>query len=218
LRRGAAGLRRGRAVHDTLAAVDLETGVSASGIGAADLARQYARGHGLSEVVEQEAVVHLVEGALAGPLRALVAGRRVHPEMPVAVPIGPLLPEVPGAGTGTEGSGTDRSGTGTDGASTDRTRQAVLEGTVDLVVETDEGYVVVDYKTSAETDPAGAVVRYSAQLAAYALALELVDPTRPVAGAYLYLLGTDGARLEPLADLRDAIGEIPALAARALAR
>ncbi|MGA2520121.1 MAG: UvrD-helicase domain-containing protein [Acidimicrobiales bacterium] len=51
----------------------------------------------------------------------------------------------------------------------------VLEGYVDLVVEDDDGLVVVDYKTDRVDGPAGVAVaarRYGPQLASYAYALE----------------------------------------------
>jgi ATP-dependent helicase/nuclease subunit A len=51
----------------------------------------------------------------------------------------------------------------------------VLEGFVDLVVEDDDGLVVIDYKTDRPTGPrarAGTAARYRLQVAAYAVALE----------------------------------------------
>ncbi len=53
----------------------------------------------------------------------------------------------------------------------------LLEGFIDLLVETEDGLVVVDYKTdriARDDDLEDAVARYSVQGAAYAVALESV--------------------------------------------
>ncbi len=74
----------------------------------------------------------------------------------------------------------------------------VLEGYVDLVVEEDDGLVVVDYKTDRIPDGrAGldaAALRYRPQVASYALALE-ESTGRPVRRAVLVFVG-DGAPME----------------------
>jgi len=69
----------------------------------------------------------------------------------------------------------------------------VLEGFVDLLVEDDDGLVVVDYKTDHLMSPAAldqAVGRYTHQVAAYALALEAATG-RPVVRCILLFLGPD---------------------------
>ena len=53
----------------------------------------------------------------------------------------------------------------------------LLEGFIDLLVETNQGLVIVDYKTDrvdGDTDLDAAVARYAVQGAAYAVALEAV--------------------------------------------
>ncbi|MPZ98415.1 MAG: AAA family ATPase [Dehalococcoidia bacterium] len=86
---------------------------------------------------------------------------------------------------------------------------AVIEGFVDLLYESPEGYVVVDYKTDAvpsEAELDAAVARYAVQLGAYALALsEQLD--RPVTGATLLFLGEAGATERRIADLVGSIAD-----------
>ncbi len=63
----------------------------------------------------------------------------------------------------------------------------VLEGYVDLLVRTPDGYLIVDYKTDAwraGADRAERIARYRRQLAAYGLALERVLG-EPIAGGLL---------------------------------
>ncbi len=72
--------------------------------------------------------------------------------------------------------------------------ETVVEGYIDLLVRSEEGYVVVDYKTD-RTDVDGRqalVERYTPQLAVYAVALEAVLG-EPVVGARLVFLAPDGA-------------------------
>jgi ATP-dependent helicase/nuclease subunit A len=71
----------------------------------------------------------------------------------------------------------------------------VLEGFVDLVIEHDEGLVVIDYKTDrAGGAPQLATARYGPQVASYALALEEATG-RPVPRCVLVFVG-DGAAVE----------------------
>ena len=74
----------------------------------------------------------------------------------------------------------------------------VVEGYIDLLLERDEGLVIVDYKTDAVDDSSGPdslLDRYGPQLASYAVALEAIAPDRPVVEARLVVART-GAALE----------------------
>ena len=84
----------------------------------------------------------------------------------------------------------------------------VLEGYVDLLVRTDRGLVIVDYKTDqwrTGVDRDERLARYRRQLAAYGLALErLLD--EPTVGGILVHCRTDGPGEEiPLADWAGAL-------------
>ena len=77
----------------------------------------------------------------------------------------------------------------------------VLEGFVDLVLEEDDGLVVVDYKTDRIAGAAGldtAAARYGPQVASYALALEEATGL-PVHRCVLVFLG-DGAPVDVVLD------------------
>jgi ATP-dependent helicase/nuclease subunit A len=130
--------RVGRAVHDSLADIDLTTGCDAGGRSAAEVARGRARGHGLHE--HADVVVAMVARALTSPTVADAGRRRFWRELSVVTPVA-------------------------DGG--------VLEGFVDLVVEDDDGLVVVDYKTDRlGVDGSAALTGHRLQVAAYAVALE----------------------------------------------
>jgi hypothetical protein len=88
---------------------------------------------------------------------------------------------------------------------------AVIEGFVDLLYETDEGLVVIDYKTDlvAEGSIDAAVDRYRLQVAAYAAALE-VAVGRPVAAAGLIFLAEGSSQTRFVPDLAGAITEVAA--------
>jgi ATP-dependent helicase/nuclease subunit A len=88
--------------------------------------------------------------------------------------------------------------------------EVVVEGFVDLLYETAEGLVVVDYKTDAvrsDADIDAAVARYRLQAAAYALALER-SLDRPVAGCTFVFLSGGRARQRDLTDLAQAVAEV----------
>jgi ATP-dependent helicase/nuclease subunit A len=88
-----------------------------------------------------------------------------------------------------------------------------LEGYVDLVYRTNNGLVVVDYKTDAwrdESDLDAKVARYRLQGASYALALEAATG-EPVARCVFVFLGTDGADEREVKDLPRAMEEVRAL-------
>jgi ATP-dependent helicase/nuclease subunit A len=85
---------------------------------------------------------------------------------------------------------------------------AVLEGFVDLLVETPDGLVVVDYKTDrapADVDVDAALARYTPQGAAYALAIEQVLD-RPVRRCVFVFARDGGPAVErEIADLPAAV-------------
>ncbi len=89
----------------------------------------------------------------------------------------------------------------------------LLEGYVDLLVRTDDGYVIVDYKTDDWSDQARRsqrIARYRRQLAAYGVALEQVTGEPVVAGLLVRCI--DGAPAEQisLADFDIAQAEVRA--------
>ncbi|MDE3085637.1 MAG: UvrD-helicase domain-containing protein [Acidobacteriota bacterium] len=107
----------------------------------------------------------MVTRALASPVVAWAAGRPHHKEMFLATALG---------------AGDDA---------------GVFEGFVDLLVEGDDGLVVVDYKTDGVAGATGTAEvgsRYAAQVAAYASAAEAATGT-PVTRAVVVLLGADPA-------------------------
>ena len=72
----------------------------------------------------------------------------------------------------------------------------VIEGYVDLLVRTDAGIVIVDYKTDFVGDESEVDARageYVAQLAAYALAVESATALEVVEGVLVFA-GTTSAR------------------------
>ena len=89
----------------------------------------------------------------------------------------------------------------------------VLEGYVDLLVRTPDGYVIVDYKTDAwrrGADRGERIARYRRQLAAYGLALERIVG-EPVVGGVLVHCRTDGPAEEiPLTAWPEALAELRA--------
>jgi ATP-dependent exoDNAse (exonuclease V) beta subunit len=90
-----------------------------------------------------------------------------------------------------------------------------LEGYVDLVYRSDDGLVVVDYKTDAWRDDSDLdvkVARYRLQGASYALALEAATGERVVRCVFLFL-GTHGAETRDVTDLPRAVEEVRALLA-----
>ena len=90
-----------------------------------------------------------------------------------------------------------------------------VEGFVDLLYETADGLVVVDYKTDAvraDAEIDAAVARYRLQAAAYALALE-TSLGRPVAGCRFVFVSGGHARERAVDDLPQAICEVRSLIA-----
>ncbi len=91
----------------------------------------------------------------------------------------------------------------------------VVEGFIDLLYETEEGLVIVDYKTDeAGTDEQvkAALERYELQGAAYALALERAMPGRKVAACCFVFVRP--SREERIADLADAMRRVGDLLAK----
>ncbi|HAM02253.1 MAG TPA: hypothetical protein DCQ30_08520 [Acidimicrobiaceae bacterium] len=157
-RSGEVGLDIGRAVHGTLAVVDLRTGLDARGVDAEAVARQRAASHGVAD--HADAVVRMVGAALSSPTVRRAADRRHHREAYLAMPLG------------------------------SEDDPAVFEGFADLLVEDDDGLVIVDYKTDRIADDAALEAlceRYGLQMASYAEAAEAATG-RPVARAVLLFL------------------------------
>ncbi len=131
-------------------------------------------------------IAGMVRGALASDLiRQAVAGGRFWRELYVGAPL------------------------------TDRPDGPVLEGFVDLLVDTPDGLVVVDYKTDSvagDEDLDRAADRYRLQGATYALALERALGTTVARCVFLFLRAPSAAERE-VADLRAAMDEVAALAA-----
>jgi ATP-dependent helicase/nuclease subunit A len=85
-----------------------------------------------------------------------------------------------------------------------------VEGFIDLLYETPDGLVVVDYKTDVvpgEADLDAAVARYRLQGAAYALALQEALG-RPVARCVFVFVQPRGAREQTIDDLEAAVAEV----------
>jgi ATP-dependent helicase/nuclease subunit A len=87
----------------------------------------------------------------------------------------------------------------------------VLEGYVDLLVRSDGGYVIADYKTDAwraGIDRADRIARYRRQLAAYAVALEPIIGEPIVAGVLVHCRESDDAEQIELDGWGQAIDEL----------
>ncbi len=92
-----------------------------------------------------------------------------------------------------------------------------FDGVIDLVVETDDGLVVVDYKTDhlqadgLEVDLEAKVARYRHQVAAYALAVERLLPGRAVVEGRLLFLAEGGVYDRAVLNLSQAKAEVATL-------
>src|SRR5690606_26647926 len=88
----------------------------------------------------------------------------------------------------------------------------LLEGFVDLVADTPDGLLVVDYKTDrvAPDDVDDALARYRPQAAAYALALEQATG-RPVRSCTFVFARPEGAIERQVDDLPVAVDEVRTL-------
>jgi ATP-dependent helicase/nuclease subunit A len=88
----------------------------------------------------------------------------------------------------------------------------VLEGYIDLLYRTADGYVVVDYKTDRVTDDEieARVDKYRLQGAAYALAVEQVVGAPVVSCRFVFCREGEPVERE-LPDLRDAVADVVAL-------
>ncbi len=65
----------------------------------------------------------------------------------------------------------------------------IIQGMVDLLLETDEGFILVDYKTD-RREPEDAAQRYTVQIETYSRAVEQILG-KPVVEAYLHFLAAD---------------------------
>jgi ATP-dependent helicase/nuclease subunit A len=188
----------GRAVHDTLAKLDLRpwanaTQAEGSMVSLIETAAIATRAQGLVDGRALE-VTRLVQHALGSPSVRLVAGHRHFKELLLAAPLD-LGPDSAGPG--------------------------VLDGFADLVGETEKGLVVIDFKTfvprattAHETNP-----EHLSQVAAYAYALREatgLTVSRAVV-CYLFFDGTEEAIIEG-ASLEAAITELLETARRATSR
>ncbi len=89
----------------------------------------------------------------------------------------------------------------------------VIEGIIDLLIETPDGYTVVDYKTDAVRDDdelTRAMYRYRLQGATYSLAVERALGRQVSRCVFLFLRGETAIQRE-VPDLRLAIGEVERL-------
>ena len=102
-----------------------------------------------------------------------------------------------------------------------RSTASCVEGYVDLLVETEDGLVVVDYKTDKDGDVGAAERRYALQLGAYAVALEAATGSTVTEAWVVMAAGAaeDGAapaaRIAVDEALRDRVREAAAQAAAA---
>src|SRR5690606_35423776 len=88
-----------------------------------------------------------------------------------------------------------------------------IEGYVDLLWESPDGLVIVDYKTDAvrsDADVDARVAHHRLQGAAYALALHHVTGER-IAGCHFVFCSAAGARERAIDDLPAAMAEVEAL-------
>jgi ATP-dependent exoDNAse (exonuclease V) beta subunit len=144
-------LEMGLALHEVLAAVDLSSGLDASGRSVEEIAAVRAKSRRIEK--DEGKIAAFASNALATETLRRAATRRHWSEIYVAAPV--IDSESP------KGSAQGVSG--------------VLEGFIDLVFEDDDGLVVVDYKTDEVGDGRdleAALSRHSIQVAAYAAALE----------------------------------------------
>ncbi len=179
-RRGRAGTSVGSAVHAVLQHTDL---TDPSGADLGSLAAWQAGVEGVASAAPE--IEAKARAALGSDLvRRAVRGRWWR-EVHVGVPVAAIL----GDGGAARGPG-----------SVD-----LFEGFIDLLFETDEGLVVVDYKTDAVPDDravSAALDRYAPQGAAYAVAVEAALG-RPVVGVHFLFLRGDTAVDSPVTDLPD---------------
>ena len=63
---------------------------------------------------------------------------------------------------------------------------SVISGVMDLLMETDDGFWIIDHKSDETDDPAERFATYREQLAAYAQAVALARPDKPVRGVGIH--------------------------------
>ena len=81
--------------------------------------------------------------------------------------------------------------------STTRSDGAVVSGIIDLLVETADGYWIIDHKSDVVDDAQTAFASYWPQLAAYANAVSNVDGGQPVLGVGINWIRTGEVVLSP---------------------
>jgi len=89
----------------------------------------------------------------------------------------------------------------------------VIEGFIDLLIESSEGFTVVDYKTDAVHDDeqiTQAMDRYRPQGATYALAVERALGRPVTRCVFLFLRGSTTTQLD-VPDLREAMEDVEEL-------
>jgi ATP-dependent exoDNAse (exonuclease V) beta subunit len=74
---------------------------------------------------------------------------------------------------------------------------SVISGTVDLLVETADGYWILDHKSDAPDDPAARFSIYSPQLACYAQVIQKAFPEKPVLGTGIHWISRGSVTLVP---------------------
>jgi ATP-dependent exoDNAse (exonuclease V) beta subunit len=189
-RRGRAGTAIGRAVHAVLQTCDLTTGDPTTGDPTTgDLTTgNLTTGSELADAAHAQALAEGVPDR-SDEVRALAAAAMQAPVVRDAIEHGrrwwrevPVAAEVDGM---------------------------LLEGFVDLLVETDDGLAVVDYKTDqvADDDLDRLLARYAVQGAAYAVALEAALD-RPVTRCVFVFARPGGALERDVPDLAAAKADV----------
>ncbi|HJX14507.1 MAG TPA: UvrD-helicase domain-containing protein [Candidatus Deferrimicrobiaceae bacterium] len=74
---------------------------------------------------------------------------------------------------------------------------SVISGTLDLLVETAEGYWILDHKTDAADDATARFSVYCPQLACYAKAIRMAFPDKPVLGTGIHWISSGAVTLAP---------------------
>ncbi len=169
--KGRGGTKLGRAVHAALQSVNLSYSSPADGSrNLSALCKDEAEAEGITNRASE--VELMVRSALSASC-VQQAGQSEHwQEIYVGAPITPQAPLSDATNPSHETSRSTSTG------SSEQTRlrkQVVLEGYIDLLYRSEQGLVVVDYKTDDSDNAASLqqkIQHYKTQLAAYALALE----------------------------------------------
>jgi ATP-dependent helicase/nuclease subunit A len=197
-----AALSIGRAVHQAIASLDLATGLDAmTGATMEEVARRWSEVNGIPE--HASVVARMLANALASPTVRLAATRRHWKEMPVTAVITPDASEV---GRGQHPSAGRQLGS-----------PVLLEGVLDLLIDDEDGVVVVDFKTDYRSGPPSPsspgpseglpAATHRIQLAAYALTVERATGLRVKQALAIQLAGDEPVEM-PVEDLHDAMEEV----------